>query len=165
MLSCVKNRKRLGAYLDGELSGGEKASVERHLQRCESCRSVLSDLKKLEPLLFTVEVPSVPDNLISRIRAVARGRQKQRIGASTSGWWWRAWAAQPWATKNATVAALILGLAMGTYMGLTSYRDGDPAQQRPTASKNEPLYALDALSAAPEGSIEAATLALLENGR
>jgi anti-sigma factor RsiW len=38
---------RLSAYLDGELSAGERAAVEAHLADCEACRAVLDDLKRL----------------------------------------------------------------------------------------------------------------------
>jgi hypothetical protein len=68
--------------------------------------------------------------------------------------------------KSATAAALFFGLTMGAYMGWTSSRDIGSVRPDPMAAQEavkESLYALDVLSAAPRGSIEAATLALLED--
>jgi hypothetical protein len=54
-------------------------------------------------------------------------------------------------------------------MGWTAFRNSGSAQPSPVATLNAPVeglvYSLDALSAAPRGSIEAATLELLESGR
>ena len=38
---------RLSAYLDGELSDAERASIEAHLQTCADCRAVLTDLRSI----------------------------------------------------------------------------------------------------------------------
>ena len=162
MLTCFRNRKRLGAYWDGELSDTEMMSVERHLEKCESCRAFLSDLEKLEQLLLALEAPSAPDNLISRIEAEVHARKRPKIGAGLPGLSRRRWITQNWAAKGVTVAALIVGMVMGSYMGWASYRDDGPAQPQPADPWYEPLYSLDMLGAAPEGSIEAAILTLLE---
>jgi anti-sigma factor RsiW len=38
---------RLSEYLDGELTEGERASVEAHLKECRECTDVLNDLKRV----------------------------------------------------------------------------------------------------------------------
>lgn len=168
MWSCAGNRKRLNAYIDGELPERTRCSVERHLAGCESCRAVLDGLRGLEPYLQTLDTPSVPAALISRILSEASLRRR-KVAENRDNRWWRIVWPQPWLVKGATAAALIVGLAIGTFMGWTSYRDSGTGQLMAVATKNEDiesnLYAFDVLSAEPRGSIEAATLALLDTGR
>lgn len=42
MKNCEEIRERLTLYLDNELQGEERATVEAHLSECESCASVLA---------------------------------------------------------------------------------------------------------------------------
>jgi anti-sigma factor RsiW len=169
MLSCVRCRKRLGAYLDGELSERQQASLERHLAGCGSCRAALHALLGLEPLLRNLDVPPAPAALTSQIMTQAYARRRSQSAARRPWSWWQALTPQFGAFRMATAAALITGLAVGAYMGWTRYGASGPARPATTAAWNEPvdetLYAFDVLSAAPQGSIEAATLALLEDGR
>jgi predicted anti-sigma-YlaC factor YlaD len=169
MLLCVRYRTRLGAYLDGELSGKKGVAVERHLAGCDSCRTALDGLRALEPLLLKLDVPPPPSTQTSRILAEARARQRRRVGANPIRSWWDALTPQSWALSRVTTAALIVGLTMGAFMGWTTYMGGRTAQSSTVKtgheSVEEPLYALDVLNAAPKGSIEAAVLALLEDGR
>ena len=170
MLSCLRYRRRLGAFLDGELDQRESKAVEIHLRKCMSCSAVLQGLHLLGPALHTLETPAPPLDLASKILTAARGRRQtgetiteviQLHKNPQSAW--------TWALRGATAAALIIGLGAGTYMGLTTFRNGDSGQSLAGVKLNEyvedPLYSLDALSAAPRGSIEAATLELLEGGR
>ncbi|MDH4211078.1 MAG: anti-sigma factor [candidate division WOR-3 bacterium] len=47
-MKCDLPIELLSAYLDGELSEGEKARVEAHLKDCVACREQLSALQKIE---------------------------------------------------------------------------------------------------------------------
>jgi anti-sigma factor RsiW len=169
MSSCSRNRKRLNVYIDGELPEQARHSVARHLADCESCRTVLDGLRGLEPYLQTLlDTPPIPAALASRILSEASLRRR-KVSENRNSWWWRAIWPQPWFVTGATTAALVIGLAMGAWMGWTSYRDAGsgqliagPTQTDGTASS---LYAFDVLSAEPHGSLEAASLAFLENGR
>jgi len=169
MISCVRYRKRLGACLDGELSLREQASFQRHLAKCGSCRTALDGLRKLGPLLLPLDVPPAPATLTSRILAEAHTRQMRRSVVNPRWSWWDALTPQSWALRGATTAALIGGLTMGAFMGLTTYRDGRMTQlstAKPGSERAEnPLYDLDILSGVPKGSIESAVLALLEDRR
>jgi anti-sigma factor RsiW len=166
MSSCSRNRKRLNAYIDGELPEQARHSVAQHLAECESCRTVLHGLQGLEPYLQTLDTPSIPAALTSRILSEAslRGR---KVSKNRNSWWWRAIWPQPWLVTGATTAALVVGLAMGAWMGWTSYRNAGSGQLIAVTTKTDgiasSLYAFDVLSAEPRGSIEAASLAFLEN--
>jgi len=166
MSSCSRNRKRLNAYIDGELPQQARHSVERHLAECESCRTVLDGLRGLEPYLQTLNTPLIPAALTSRILSEASLRRR-KASKNRNSWWWRTIWHPPWLVTGATTAALVVGLAMGAWMGWTSYRDAGSGQLIAVTTKNDgfasSLYAFDVLSAEPRGSIEAASLAFLEN--
>lgn len=168
MWTCHRCQKRLGAFLDGELSTRERASVERHLRMCDSCRARLKDLRDVDLFLHTLDVALPPATLTSRILAAAYER-KTSVEKKPTGFWRKAGMPEFWVLKGATAAALIVGLTMGAYMGWTSYWDAGLARSSTSAAENEAIdgdvYALDVLSAAPRGSIEAATLELLGDGR
>jgi len=158
MWSCVKNRKRLGAYLDGELSRREQESVERHLQRCDSCRLALSGLKKLEPALTAFDVPPVPSWLTARVMAAARNRQREVIAADWSPLkWWRI-ASAP--IQAAAIGMLIVGLSLGLVLGWTS---APSSKQVTVTAQPDPLdiYQLDYLSDLPSGSIASSYMTLI----
>ena len=168
MVSCIKCRKRLNAYLDGELGDKKRAAVERHLAACKSCRTVLQSLRDLEPALLTVDVPAAPSDLRSRIMAEAY--LAKRRGAEESSRRRTKMRLSPgWVLKGATTATLILGLTIGAYMGWQSFGMESAAQSRMTASADMSadnlVYAYDTMSAAPPDSIEAAVLSLVTHER
>ncbi|MFO7839779.1 MAG: hypothetical protein R6X08_09820 [Desulfosalsimonadaceae bacterium] len=84
-------------------------------------------------------------------------------------WFWQEALGQPsWVVKGVTAVALIAGLTMGTYMGWSSFPAGglQPGKTASMAvSGGTTLYAFDAMSAAPDGSLEAAMLNQLEKNR
>lgn len=64
-------QQRLSAYLDGELSDGERRRVEHHTDVCPECRRVLATLRRtLRELmgLHDEPLPSVADGVVERLR-------------------------------------------------------------------------------------------------
>ena len=57
----------LAAYLHGELSRGERESVERHLALCARCRSAVVRLRAVDAALPQLPVCPAPDTLWQRI--------------------------------------------------------------------------------------------------
>jgi anti-sigma factor RsiW len=169
MLACLKYRKRLGAFLDNELSGREQSLVERHMARCVSCRAALENWQKLAPLLASCQAPPVPPALAARIQAAAKTIQKTKARGLFGLWLWETWTMQPWMLKGAIAAALVIGLTMGGYMGWSGSRIDRLARSAATIYEAEavdgPLYAFQTLDAAPQGSMVAAALALTEYDR
>lgn len=166
MWSCAKNRKHLNAYMDGELPERALREVERHLAGCPTCLLELDGLCGLKPLLEKVEVPPVPAGLSARILSEAAVRQNRKECQKTSSWQWREFLFQPWLVRWATTAALVVGLSVGALMGWTSYLRPDSGQLVIMATDENDarnMYAFDVMGAEPRGSIEAATLALLDN--
>jgi len=163
MFSCSKIRRQLGAYHDGELSPQDRTAVERHLVRCRSCRTALESLHGLGRALRIVEVPPVPLNLARRIMAKARESQNAGMERDVIRLGHRLPTSPPWVFKMAAAAVLVLGLAIGSYMGW-SMSQTVTAQ---TAVQADPLavYNLDYLGDAPEGSLADSYLALASSDR
>jgi anti-sigma factor RsiW len=166
MWSCAGNRKRLNAYIDGELPERTRCEVERHLAECPACRRECDELRGLAPFLRNDEVPPVPAGLSARILAEAALRQKRKQAPTAARLGWREFLFQPWLVRGATTTALVAGLAIGALMGWTSYLRLDSGQwviitTDENVARN--MYAFDVLGAEPRGSIEAATLALLDD--
>jgi anti-sigma factor RsiW len=167
MWSCAGNRKRLNAYIDGELPERTRCEVELHLAECPACRRAFDELRCLAPLLGNDEVPPLPAGLSARILTEAAFRQKRKEAPSAAHRGWREFLFQPWLTRGATTAALVVGLAMGAWMGWTRYLpdSGQGVTMATDENAATNMYAFDVLGAEPLGSIEAATLAFLDDGR
>ena len=89
-------RDLLSAYLDGEVTGAERAAVEAHLAGCPACREHLLSLRALASAVRDQPVPPVPEGLEERI-----GR---RVDAATVVPFRRRFAVP--ATIAATIAAV-----------------------------------------------------------
>lgn len=158
----------MNAYLDGELGGKEREAVKRHLADCQSCRTVLQSLDDLEPALLAAGVPPPPSDLTSRIMSVASadrssGAKKPSRRLTDKLWF------PDCLLKGATAAALIVGLAMGAYMGWHSFGAEKRVRSGTTGSvdlsADNLLYVYDVMRAAPSNSIEAAVFRLLNHER
>ena len=55
-----RQREQLSAFLDGELSEGERIALERHLQGCAACQHALAELRQVRTLLRALPVPALP---------------------------------------------------------------------------------------------------------
>ncbi len=55
-----RQREQLSAFLDGELSEGERIALERHLQGCAACQRSLAELRQVRALLRALPVPALP---------------------------------------------------------------------------------------------------------
>jgi anti-sigma factor RsiW len=168
MWSCAEYHKRLNAYIDGELPERTRCKVEYHLAECPTCRREFVELRRLAPFLTNEEVPPVPAELSARILAEAAFRQRRKEAEKMSSRQWLDLLFQPWLVRGATTAALVVGLAIGALMGWTSYLRPASGQWVTMATDEytiRNMYAFDILGAEPRGSIEAATLALLDDER
>jgi anti-sigma factor (TIGR02949 family) len=69
-LDCEVALRLLAAYLDGELTGMDDASVRAHLDQCHSCYSRAEFEKKLKSRLADLRHAEVGVTLENRIRAL-----------------------------------------------------------------------------------------------
>ncbi|TVM13871.1 hypothetical protein DPQ33_18035 [Oceanidesulfovibrio indonesiensis] len=165
MAMCRKYQKRLGAYLDGELSERERAAIERHLSVCSSCRASMESMKRLAPIMKQLGPAPIPPYLSSRILAEAYA-EAEKPKTRFMKKWPESFSPRVWGLEGLTTTALVLGLVLGGFLGWSSFQQDDPITiDKPYDRSAEILYGFDFLSATPQGTIEAATLALLENER
>jgi len=161
MFTCFRHRRRLGAYLDGELSGRDRTSLERHLGACASCRALLSGLEGTEQLLAPLDVPPVPPGLADRITAAARDRGRE---AATAGWnpllWWRT-TSPP--LRRVAIGIPVAGLIAGLLLGWTS---PPPGERAAVGAQPDPLavYRIDYLGDSPAGSLADSYMQLVAAG-
>lgn len=69
--SCEEAMDVLAEYLDGELTTGERAGLERHLEICRSCYSRAEFEKRLKARMAEHRA-EVPDRLRDRMRTMIR---------------------------------------------------------------------------------------------
>jgi anti-sigma factor RsiW len=86
MGNCEDIRGRLALYLDNELQGSERATVEAHLQSCDSCASFfekeagfLNLIRKSEPLhVASPELRAKVQGIVSGVHAGPTHLSRQR---------------------------------------------------------------------------------------
>ncbi len=57
----------MSSYLDDELDANQRTALERHLDECPRCVSLLEDLRLLSSVTKNEEIPALPDDLSERI--------------------------------------------------------------------------------------------------
>lgn len=161
MINCNTAPDRLGAYMDGELNARTRAAMKAHLAVCPDCRRELAALQAMTPVMKTLDPPLPPPFLATRI--LARARENARPARRIPG----LQALLPWKSRWMAPAALACGLVVGTAMGLSSHSplEGLPPMARlaPADSYVDCLCSTYGWNPAGQSSIEAATLAVMEN--
>ncbi len=109
MLTCLRTRRRIGAYLDGALREAAAASAERHLAACLACRQEAEALRRMKTLLrrtlAPASVPAEPDwtgfwpGIVSRLEDARREPAAPRRPL---------WLQPRWALGGALVAGLLV---------------------------------------------------------
>ena len=160
MLSCLRYRNRLGAYLDGELSPRRHKAVAAHLARCKTCRVALKDLHRLASVMHGLEVSPVPAELADQVLARARTR------AVRSHWepvtwtpleWWRM-ASAP--LRAAACTAVLVAFFLGVGLGRGVFVFGD---NQTTMAEAKSIEGFEWFSPAPPASLGSPYLLLASN--
>ena len=140
-MNCKKTRKRLNAFLDGELSAELKARVEDHFRRCPECAAELARLRKLRGLLDQVPGMTVPAGFARSVRAGAERlvREEKLVPMPA--------ARSLVLVRVAAMVAIVVGLALGGVVSNAVVRAR--SVESPVAAAQEP----DLLSVVPPGSL------------
>jgi hypothetical protein len=93
---CESCRRKLGAFVDGELSGSERLSVSRHLTTCEECADHLQHVRDLGQMLRdavalvppSTELGGLAGGVISRVRAEQAQSWKAMLARAVEDWHW-----------------------------------------------------------------------------
>ncbi len=80
-LDHMFSRRRLSAYVDGELGPDERRRVARHVEECEDCGRAERSLRRLIGglrLLGGGRPPTLADDAIERVRAADGPAERAR---------------------------------------------------------------------------------------
>lgn len=78
-MECEDIRKRLKAFLDGDVEEAERTAIQNHLGLCQDCAGVARQLGKLAGVLQTWKTEDPPADLYDRLKAGLESRES----------WWR----------------------------------------------------------------------------
>ena len=71
-MRCSSCEPLLDRYIEGTLTPRQMLDVAAHLRECASCRELLDEVKAVDALLFTTQVPDLPENFTFAVMAEAR---------------------------------------------------------------------------------------------
>ena len=114
MLTCLRTRRRIGAYLDGALEGTRAETLVRHLAGCTACQREADGLRRLRTLLqrtlSPAGGPAEPD-WTGFWPGIARGIEdaRRRAPAPAAS---RVRLRPRWALGGALVAALLVSVTL-----------------------------------------------------
>jgi anti-sigma factor RsiW len=142
----------LERYTGGGLAAEERSQIELHLAKCDDCRKKLARLEATVRLLRGQPLPPVPEGFAERVLARAREQTgltlRPTVLVGPVRWW------QSALIPAQVAAVLLLGLAVGGFMGRDFGTRGQAAGGRETAQgRIVAEYNLDCLSEAPAGSL------------
>lgn len=148
-MNCEQTSELLNAYLDRELRPEARAKVRGHLHACASCTKALEGLRRLNRAIESIEATAVPEGFARRVRLAAestrivRPEPAGRPASIFTGALARA----------AAVLVAVAGLSVGLAMGRTLGGANGLAAAAQAADDDLLSLQLDALTAAPTGSM------------
>ena len=85
-MSCRRIERLIESYVDGEASGGERETVERHVSGCAACAVVVEESRRLRALLA-----GAPQREVSAAfeRNLAAALQEVPSASGSAAWWER----------------------------------------------------------------------------
>lgn len=109
-MNCQKNELLLHRLIDGELSPDDVRDVSDHIENCTVCRQQAEQMQQLSDHLSLLPFPDPTGNLLQSTLSVYRSR----IIKTTLIEWWCGLGV---GLRTATFCIVILGFALGTYLG------------------------------------------------
>lgn len=142
-MKCFRIKKKLSAYLDGEMPEQERITISEHLKQCEECRAELAALSAVADALNTIEGMEVPPYFMTRLRQNVREQAKPvpfllRIKSL--------------AVTAATAFALVASLFIGNQAGKTLYQSIAQTPE-PVMVETDDVFGLGAFEEFPDGSL------------
>lgn len=115
VLTCLRTRRRIGAYLDGALENGPAQSTARHLSGCNTCQREAEELRRIRALLQRTlgfdssrAEPDWSGFWPGVVRGVEDTRRRQDQPAIAPRRWWR----PRWALGGALATAVLVSLTL-----------------------------------------------------
>ena len=151
-MNCEKCQDLVSDFLDGALSHEDQKTLNLHLEECLSCADVRSDLESIVSFCKTQRgeyaAPPNEQALWLRIRNVIEA-SAQPAGAAAVGaprrsflskWVGRTWELS-FSQMAASVAVIVLFVALSTAVGMRGFRAGQQAKAPSASQENLSLAA------------------------
>lgn len=132
-MDCWKYQSQFTAYLDNDLSPGERETLQAHLKECLSCYRKWSSLHKTQEILNRLPVLDPPEHLSALVMARVKGRDfRQRP--------WFFAKIPRWLSFAAGVAALlVISLTLWQLRpSLLPWESFSPGSQKSVVTRNGP---------------------------
>jgi hypothetical protein len=78
-MECENIRKRLKAFLDGELEEADRTAIQDHLEHCQDCAGVARQFERLTGVLKAWKAEAPPADMYDRLKAGLESRES----------WWK----------------------------------------------------------------------------
>lgn len=163
-MSCARLRKRLNAYVDGELAPAIEREVAAHVELCLACRARLASLRGVVSLLAEVPEPPPPPVWLAA-RMAARARSKNLLALPKQPLSDRGRTLAPWLVARvmpmrlATALTAAVGVFAGVAMGTTAARG---APSLPPAPEPTVAAGVEWFGAVPPGGFAASYMVVSE---
>ena len=109
-MKCEECGAELADFVDGTLDPSRQRDIERHLEACEACRGIVSDLRTITTAAFTLDRLEPSPQVWTRLEARIAQEPPRQAVVSIGPWRHTAWR-----TWMAAAAALLLATAVGVY--------------------------------------------------
>ena len=80
-MRCSSCEPLLDRYIEGTLTTRQMIDIGKHVSACADCRALLDELKVVDALLFTTDVPDLPENFTFAVMAEVNGMPAPRVRA------------------------------------------------------------------------------------
>ncbi len=153
-MKCSKIKRRISAYIDGEVPEHERNLISEHLQQCEECAVELAALSAATDALNEIKGIEVPPFFMTRLRQNIREqtetvsiRQKiKRLVFSA-------------VTAFAVIASVLVGNQAGKILYSSIARTHEPA-----VAETGDVFGLGAFEEFPDGSLSDIYYELITGG-
>jgi anti-sigma factor RsiW len=129
-LQCDAVKKQLNAFIDEEVSRTISCEIERHLQVCAACSSLVHRMRRLDDVLDNTPALPVPAGFSQRMMSAARRQLLKEVQTVTIP----PMAAPPRRRRvtlrdGIAAAVLMFGLSLGSWMASQTWRFDEPSDE------------------------------------
>ena len=68
-MNCSKYSEAIAEFVDGALDPAQQRDLERHVEGCPACRSLVADLKTIQAAAFTLDRRELPPHILPALKA------------------------------------------------------------------------------------------------
>lgn len=143
-MNCADLNEALVDLVDGRLDGAEQRGVERHLEGCANCRSLVDDLRSIRAAAFMLDRREPAAETWFKVQAAIAAEPVPGKVLALPGAVRRSFSEGGWAVWLGAAAALILA----TVIGILPLLNREPAPANDTAAVSpEPEVTVESVSA------------------